>query len=107
MCLDLIISPKNVSALRDETEKRTTDTHAGGPVPAKFWSVAGTAQRLELWTCDRKVSGSSPAGTAGEFSSPWLTFWLLFRRPFPPPCYRSNTYKIPVILPKVQVARYK
>ena len=24
----------------------------------------------------------------------------------PPPCYRSGTYKIPVILPKVQVANY-
>ena len=24
----------------------------------------------------------------------------------PPPCYRSSTYKIPVILPKVQVAGY-
>ena len=45
-----------------------------------------------------------PAGTAGEFSSPGSTFCAdSYFGTVPPPCYRSSTYKIPVILPKVQV----
>ena len=48
-----------------------------------------------------------PAGTAGEyfFSGSTLSV-LLFSVTVPSPCYRSSTYMIPVILPKVQVAGY-
>ena len=45
------------------------------------------------------------AGAAGEFSSPELTLCADSNSvSVPPPCYRSNTLKSPVILPKVQVA---
>ena len=48
-----------------------------------------------------------PAGAAGEFSSPELTFCAdSYSVSVPPPCYRSGTQKITVILPKVQVAGY-
>ena len=48
-----------------------------------------------------------PAGAAGEFSSPELTFFAdSYSMSVPPPCYRSGTQKTPVILPKVQVAGY-
>ena len=48
-----------------------------------------------------------PAGTAGEFSSPGSTFCAdSYFVSVPPLCYRSSTLKIPVILPKVQVAGY-
>ena len=37
----------------------------------------------------------------------WLLFWYPFHPPPPPtPCYHSSTDKIPVILPKVQMAGY-
>ena len=48
-----------------------------------------------------------PAGAAGEFSSLGSTFCADLISVFvTPPCYRSSTKKIPVILPKVQVAGY-
>ena len=48
-----------------------------------------------------------PAGAAGEFSSPELTFCAdSYSVSVPPACYRSGTLKIPLILPKAQVAGY-
>ena len=49
-----------------------------------------------------------PAGTAGEFSSPGSTFCAdsYFRYPFHPRVTTVAREKIPVILPKVQVAGY-
>ena len=35
-----------------------------------------------------------------------LSVLILIPVSVPPPCYRSSMYKIPVILPKVQVAGY-
>ena len=47
------------------------------------------------------------AGAAGEFSSPVLTLCAdSYSVSVPPPCYRIYTLKIPVILPKMQVAGY-
>ena len=48
-----------------------------------------------------------PAGAAGEFSSPGSTFCAdSFRYPFYPRVTAVARKKIPVILPKVQVAGY-
>ena len=49
------------------------------------------------------------AGAVGEFSSPGSTFWAdsyFGIRSTLPPCYRSSTDNVLVILPKVQVAGY-
>ena len=48
-----------------------------------------------------------PAGAAGEFlPQDQLSVRTLISASVPPPCYRSSTYKIPVILPKVLAAGY-
>ena len=48
-----------------------------------------------------------PSGAAGEFSSPGSTFSADSYFGFVPlSCFRSSVYKIPVILPEVQVAGY-
>ena len=48
-----------------------------------------------------------PAGATREFSTPDLTLCAdSYSVSVPPPCYDSGTQKIPVILPKVQVAGY-
>ena len=50
-----------------------------------------------------------PAGAAGEFSSARVKFlcWLVFRYPLHPRVTAVARHKIPVILPKVQVAGYR
>ena len=65
------------------------------------------AQWLERRTRDRKVAGSSPGrnGVNIFFSIIHFLCWLLFRYPFHPRD-PSVARKIPVILPKVQVAGY-
>ena len=48
-----------------------------------------------------------PAEAAGEFSSPESASCAdSYSVSVSPPCYRSGTYKTPVILPKVQVASF-
>ena len=46
---------------------------------------SGGSSVAERRICDRKVSGSSPGRSGGEFSSPWSTFCTdSFRNPFHP-----------------------
>ena len=75
---------------------------------------AEIAQWLERRTRGRKVAGSSPGRVAGfkkkkkkkNLSRVNFMCWSFISVSVPPPCYRSSKYKIPVILPKVQVAGY-
>ena len=51
---------------------------------------------------------SNLTGATGEFSSPGSTFYAdSYFGIRSSPCYRSSTNKIPVILPKLQVAGYR
>ena len=83
---------KHRSSLR---ERRTVNTGEG----RACW--------LERRTRDRKVASSNPGRSGGRnvFSRVYFVFWLLLVSD-PPLCYRSGTWKTPVILPKVQVAGY-
>ena len=69
---------------------------------------AGIAQWLERRTRDWKVTGSNPCWNGGRifFSRVDFLCWLLFRYPFHPRVTTVARKKIPVILPKVQVAGY-
>ena len=69
---------------------------------------AGIAQWLERRTRDWKVAGSNPCWNGGRifFSRVDFLCWLLFRYPFHPRVTTVARKKIPVILPKVQVAGY-
>ena len=58
---------------------------------------------LERRTRDRKVSGSSAAGSGGKI---FLSRWFLFRYPFYPRVTAVERKTVPVIPPKVQVAGY-
>ena len=72
------------------------------------WVGAGIAQWLERRTRDWKAAGSNPCWNGGRifFSRVDFLCWLLFRYPFHPRVTTVARKKIPVILPKVQVAGY-
>ena len=69
---------------------------------------AGMAQWLEHQTRDWKVAGSNPCWNGGRvfFSRVDFLCWLLFRCPFHPRVTTVARKKIPVVLPRVQVAGY-
>ena len=76
---------------------------------ARYIPGAGIAQWLERRTRDWKVAGSNPCWNGGRifFSRVDFLCWLLFRYPFHPRVTTVARKKIPVILPKVQVAGYR
>ena len=62
---------------------------------------------VERRTRDPKVASSNSRRSGGRISSQELTLCAnSYSVSVPPPCYRSGTQKITVILPKVQVASY-
>ena len=69
--------------------------------------VAGIACWLESRTRDRKVASSNPDRSGGRIFFSGSTLCTdSYSGSVQPLCYRSGTYKTPVILPKVQVAVY-
>ena len=68
---------------------------------------AGIAQWLERLTRDKVRGFESLLERRENFLLQGrLSVLILISVSVPPPCYRSSTQKIPVILPKVQVAGY-
>ena len=79
------------------------------PVGLELDTGSGDSQWLARWARDRKVMGSSPGGRSGGrifFLQGQHSVLTLISVSLPPPCYRSSTKMIPVVLPKVQVAGY-